>query len=64
MRGDHHRNNAPARNNIERFTIQALSSRYLAEHRSELPDQPGKMVIEIPAEIDKEVAQRRYLYGD
>lgn len=87
------RDYAPARNNIERFTlqdgkniyilaggrlvnlaagdghpaeimdmsfaIQALSSRYLAEHRSELPDQPGKMVIEIPAEIDKEVALRK-----
>lgn len=62
------------------FAIQALSARYLVEHRSE-KHQPGDMVFEIPKEIDREVAyrkikywgcqmdtlteeQRRYLYGE
>lgn len=39
------------------FAIQALSARYLAEHR--LQRELGDMVIEIPREIDLAVAQRK-----
>ena len=62
------------------FAIQALSARYLAEHRDNRRE-PGDMVMDIPSEIDREVAsrkiaywgyeidtltegQRKYLYGD
>ena len=41
------------------FAIQALSAHYLAEHRAELPSAPGEMVLEIPEEIDREVALRK-----
>ena len=41
------------------FAIQALSARYLAQHRSQLPREKGAMVMEIPAEIDREVALRK-----
>ena len=37
------------------FAIQALSARYLAEHRNEL----GADVIAVPEEIDEEVARRK-----
>lgn len=40
------------------FAIQALSARYLVEHRGSVSRVPGKMVNEIPAEIDQEVARR------
>lgn len=41
------------------FAIQALSTRYIASHRGSLPVKPGEMVLEIPAEIDREVAGRK-----
>lgn len=41
------------------FAIQALSARYLVEHRDELTREPGKMVMEIPEEIDRTVAHRK-----
>ena len=43
------------------FAIQALSARYLVEHR-DLPRVPGKMVHDVPREIDEEVARRKLAY--
>ena len=40
------------------FAIQALSAKYLVEHRDSIPRTPGKMVNEIPEFIDMEVAKR------
>lgn len=37
------------------FAIQALSARYLADHRGQLTD----MIIDVPAEIDRDVARRK-----
>jgi len=62
------------------FAIQALSARYLVEHK-DMPRELGAMVHDVPREIDEEVARRklaywgcaidtltseqhRYLYGD
>ena len=44
------------------FAIQALSARYLVEHRDALPRVPGNMVHDVPAEIDREVALRKIRY--
>lgn len=44
------------------FAIQALSARYLVQHRDELNREPGSVVIEVPAEIDREVASRKIKY--
>ncbi|MDO5443721.1 MAG: adenosylhomocysteinase, partial [Bacteroidia bacterium] len=41
------------------FAIQALSAKWLVEHRNELSREPGAMVLEIPAEIDSMVAHRK-----
>lgn len=41
------------------FAIQALSARYIVEHKDELSREPGNMVNEIPEEIDQAVARRR-----
>ena len=41
------------------FAIQALSAKYLVEHRDSLSREPGHMVIEIPEEIDRTVAYRK-----
>ena len=43
------------------FAIQALSARYLVEHR-DLPRVPGSMVHDVPREIDEEVARRKLAY--
>ncbi len=40
------------------FAIQALSARYLVQHREELKAL-GKKTVNVPAEIDKEVACRK-----
>ena len=40
------------------FAIQALSARYLVQHR-DLPRNPGAMVFDVPREIDEEVARRK-----
>jgi len=40
------------------FAIQALSAKYLVEHRSD-PHQPGNMTCDVPKEIDQEVARRK-----
>lgn len=41
------------------FAIQALSARYIVENRDSLPREKGRMVHEIPAEIDRAVALRK-----
>ena len=43
------------------FAIQALSARYLVQHR-DLPHVPGSMVRDVPREIDEEVARRKLAY--
>ena len=44
------------------FAIQALSARYLVQHRAALPHDPGAMVHDVPREIDEEVARRKLAY--
>ena len=41
------------------FAIQALCARHLALNGNQLCREPGKMVTDVPVEIDKAVAQRR-----
>jgi len=41
------------------FAIQAASARYLAENRDTLVREPGKMLNDVPEEIDREVARRK-----
>lgn len=41
------------------FAIQALSARYLVQHKGEISREPGKMVQDVPQEIDETVAQRK-----
>lgn len=41
------------------FAIQALSARYLVQHKGEISREPGKMVRDVPQEIDETVAQRK-----
>ena len=41
------------------FAIQALSARWLVEHRDELERTPGRMAIDVPEEIDRTVAERK-----
>lgn len=41
------------------FAIQALSARYIVEHKDDICREEGKMVNEIPAEIDEAVAWRK-----
>ncbi|MCH5325014.1 MAG: adenosylhomocysteinase [Eubacterium sp.] len=43
------------------FAIQALSARYLVQHRDEIRSS-GKKTINVPAEIDREVANRKLGY--
>ena len=43
------------------FAIQALSARYLVQHRT-LPRKAGEMVHDVPREIDEEVARRKLAY--
>ncbi len=43
------------------FAIQALSARYLVQHR-DLPREAGAMVHDVPREIDEEVARRKLAY--
>ena len=40
------------------FAIQALSARYLVQNRNVIARGPGKMLNDVPAEIDREVAFR------
>ena len=47
------------------FAIQALSARYLVQHKDDLaalPRTPGAMTHDIPREIDQEVARRLLAY--
>ena len=41
------------------FAIQALSARWLADHRGSLPREKGRMTIDVPEEIDRTVAERK-----
>lgn len=41
------------------FAIQALSAKYLVEHRDSISRRPGGMVNDVPVEIDREVARRK-----
>ena len=43
------------------FAIQALSARYLVQHR-DLPRRPAAMTHDVPREIDEEVARRKLAY--
>ena len=38
------------------FAVQALSARWLVQHKEDLPRRSGAMTLDIPAEIDREVA--------
>ena len=40
------------------FAIQCLSAKYLVEHRDSIPREPGRMINEVPEQIDHEVAVR------
>ena len=47
------------------FAIQALSARYLVQHKDDLvalPRTPGAMTHDVPREIDQEVARRLLAY--
>lgn len=41
------------------FAIQALSAKYLVDNRFSLSKEPGSMLHNVPAEIDREVALRK-----
>ena len=41
------------------FAIQALSAKYLVENRDRISREPGRMVNDVPKEIDDEVAHRK-----
>ena len=41
------------------FAIQALSAKYLAENAGTICREPGRMVNDVPLEIDQEVARRK-----
>lgn len=41
------------------FAIQALSARYLVQHKDSISREPGKMVQDVPEEIDRTVATRK-----
>jgi adenosylhomocysteinase len=41
------------------FAIQALSAKYLVDHRDTIIRKPGEMLNDVPAEIDREVANRK-----
>ena len=41
------------------FAIQALSAKYLADHRDSISRVPGNMLNAVPASIDREVADRK-----
>ena len=40
------------------FAIQALSAKYLVDNRESIRREPGKMLNDVPAEVDTEVAYR------
>ncbi len=44
------------------FAIQALSAKYLVEHRDSISRENGKMVHDVPLEIDREVARRKLAF--
>lgn len=43
------------------FAIQALSAKYLVEHKDTIIREAGKMLNDVPEAIDKEVAERKLL---
>ena len=44
------------------FAIQALSAKYLAENADTICREPGRMVNDVPLEIDQEVVRRKLAY--
>lgn len=44
------------------FAIQALTAKYLVENRDKVAREKGKMVNNVPVEIDREVASRKLNY--
>lgn len=44
------------------FAIQALSAKYLVEHRDEISRVKGEMINDVPKEIDQEVARRKLAF--
>ena len=44
------------------FAIQALTAKYLVENRDKVAREKGKMVNDVPVEIDREVASRKLNY--
>ena len=44
------------------FAIQALSAKYLVDNRDSITREPGRMVNDVPLEIDQEVARRKLAY--
>ncbi len=44
------------------FAIQALTAKYLVENRDKVAREKGKMVNDVPVEIDRDVASRKLNY--
>jgi len=41
------------------FAIQLLSAKYLVEHKESIPRESGRMLNNVPKEVDEEVAERK-----
>jgi len=41
------------------FAIQLLSAKYLVEHKESIPRECGRMLNNVPEEVDAEVAERK-----
>lgn len=44
------------------FAIQALSAKYLVEHKNSISREKGNMINDVPKEIDREVASRKLAF--
>ena len=44
------------------FAIQALSAKYLVDNEKVISREPGRMVNDVPLEIDQEVARRKLAF--
>jgi adenosylhomocysteinase len=44
------------------FASQALSAKYLADNRDSVCREAGRMVNDVPLEIDQEVARRKLAF--
>ena len=59
---DQYRDKYPAEIMDMSFAIQALSAKYLVEHRDEISRVKGEMINDVPKEIDQEVARRKLAF--